>query len=162
MGQSMKGVIVIFISTILVTLITSCNKIDSNEQLELRVNQYYSFEKDKNWRKTFEYRTKKFRDVIKYDKYSEEMNKGSEGWSLQSAKIKEVIIDGDMAKVVLIFKETPPDSYFEKFNLPKNKTNTARTVTTKAWGTWVFENGNWYCQDAVSRTYLYMNGAQIW
>lgn len=158
----MNNILLLIITTILTLSLQGCASKNDHDQLRERINQYYSFEKNKDWNNTYKYRTKKFREAIKFENYAAEMEKGSKGWSLEKVEIKKIVDDNNKAKVVLIFKEIPPKEYFKQFNIPDEKITKTSTVTNKGWGIWVYENNDWYSLDAVSRGHLFMNSQQVW
>lgn len=135
-------------------LVLGCEGNNSRDLLITRVNQYYLYEKYKNWEQTYMFRTKDFRDTTKINHYIKEMERENLGWKLEGVEIKDIVLEGRKAHIVLTFKEIPPEGYFDKLGLPQKQVDNLERVTTESWAIWIFENGNWYCQDADARSHL--------
>jgi hypothetical protein len=139
-----------------------CESHQSQEYLASRVKQYYADEKNKNWERTYAFRTETFRENITYSQYVREMEKGTLDWELEEVKIRNIIKKGNKAQVFLTFKEKPPTGFFNQFDFLEEKRKKMEFLLTKAWGLWIFENGDWYCLDAASRNHIEINSQQFY
>ena len=110
--------------------------------LENVVKIYYELESNKNWEKTFNLRSGKYRELVGYSLYSKKMISSSIGWELRTIEILDV--------------EKLDDSTIEiniRFFSKRNGFNHVFTEVT----TWANEEGGWLVIKPGIRGRFYLN-----
>ena len=123
----------------------------SFDNLLERVNMYYQYEAAGNWDKTYSYRTPNYRQVVPLDSYIKNMEKMSEGWSIEETKI--------------LSSSNREDKYYFSIEFTEafTKDSKSEVVTRKIVdeSVWVYVDGDWYCYDAAERLRLPLNGVIV-
>jgi hypothetical protein len=81
----------------------SCNSLNAieikgreniqDDALMLAISNYYKYEANKNWDKTYELRTNGFKSTVPFSLYKRKMSVNSVGWIFQSLNITDVIYE---------------------------------------------------------------------
>lgn len=114
-----------------------------------RLYEYYDYEKENNWAKTYYFRTPLYQKTVLFDFYTKNMEKDNDGWQLIEYKVLKSIQKGNYAIFKISFIEKVPRGFF-----PTNKID---KTNLDDFSTWEKINGIWYCRDACSRLHLNLN-----
>jgi|GEM_PF-3506661 len=114
--------------------------------LSQTVRDYYTFEKDKDWKLTYEYRTRKFRETVDYDLYLNKMMESSKGWNLIGVEILEATRESSTISIEI------------KFVSVRKNVKHFYTEQTK----WVAINGKWKSLKPGVRGLFHLNEAIVY
>jgi hypothetical protein len=141
-------------------LTTSCSSgIERFGNLETRVQQYYTYEKNNEWEKAYGMRTPAFRRTVPIELYLSEMKKDNNSWHLDDIQILHAKEKNGKVYVTIKFSETAPISIVSAELRMKMASPGASTIQTERTedGVWMRVDNEWFCYDAVSRSHLSMN-----
>lgn len=148
------SLLIIFLSLFACLNETIGNEITNDEsKLLSRVHEYYNYEKESKWGKTYYFRTPLYQKSISYKYYKTKMNKDNTGFKLLSIEIVKYAIKGKYAVFSIEFIEKVPDGYFLKSAEDK--------IKILRMSTWEKINNIWYCRDASSRLHLDLNSDMV-
>jgi len=139
----------ILLAVFMVCLISTNAKCIDRE-LQDRVTNYYNLEKERDWDKTYPYRTPLYRKSINFKLYKRKMDENIKGWKLIEFNILKIIVKKNYAALKIAFVEKVPQGYF-----PNNVYNAIKITQIS---TWEKIDNIWYIRDACSRTHLTLNG----
>jgi hypothetical protein len=119
-----------------------------HSKLTKRIKEYYNFEQDNNWEKTYFFRTPSFQGSVPKEMYIKGMKKFMEGWTLQEYEIEKVSYNSQntLAKVKIRFKERHA---FKGISIITQPT------------TWKMLDGVWYGRDVGDRQHLPLNSSLV-
>jgi hypothetical protein len=120
-----------------------------DEQLSKKLIEYYEAERDKDWKRTYSFRTPLYKSSVPFELYQKKMIKNNDGWKLISFRIIKKLSKGNYAAFRIEFIEQVPDGYFP-YNIKK-------AIRWTDVSTWEKIDGIWFCRDACTRTHLNMN-----
>jgi len=145
---------------LVVLIITSCSSnLERFGNLETRIKEYYTYEKNNEWGKTYNLRTPAFRRTVPVELYVSQMKKDNSGWRLDDFEILGAKEKEGKVYVAIKFSETAPISIVpseHRTDVAPRETSTIRTERTEN-SAWMRVDNEWFCYDAVSRSRLSMN-----
>jgi hypothetical protein len=141
-------------------LTTSCSSgLERFGNLETRVQEYYTYEKNNEWEKAYSMRTPAFRRTVPIELYVSSNKEGNNGWRLDDIKILRAKEKNGKVYVTIKFSETAPISIIpaelrKKLDSPGASTIQMETTDDSVW---MRIDNEWFCYNAVSRTRLSQN-----
>ena len=150
------GGLVTSISSLLIFIFSSSPYVyseqASNLQNDLRhsVIQYYNFERIKNWKSTYSFRTHAFRTSVSFENYKRIMDRDTEGWELIKFHIKSLEVKDNSGSAEIVFYETMTQKSYLGHTIKK-------VVKICEVTTWELINNAWYARAPGVRYHLSLN-----
>jgi hypothetical protein len=124
-----------------------------DSDLKEAVHRYYKYEMSKSWDKTYEMRSKTFRQAIEFSHYKEKMEEDYKGWTLANYSIKDISDSEGEIVVIVEFNEIPSDEYKKSHFIP----STIDYLTIVEESIWRKESNIWVSVSPGQRYVLTLN-----
>jgi hypothetical protein len=127
-----------------------------------RAQQYYKLEQQKEWIKTYEYRTPSFRMAVSLEDYRKRMATDDKGWRLEKIEREGAAMVGKKVHLKIGFRQLVPGRYLKQVlsaDLLREyqRRHKKPEMVFHEESVWQEVNGTWYCADAAYRGHLPMN-----